>query len=412
MLPALSCLDISMKRTHSEIEQQEPFLELTDETVHTEVVHLTDSDEFEGYERSILKVWPDSLGEYENDLALAIYKRGAKSLIVAFQMRYDNFPNRYGPLVTGTFPESLGRLGAAEAAKAAEAAEAAEFSESPGRLGTGDEVLGSPLLLNATRWWWRERTFGSELPLIAYAELIPQASYNELLLKKGGDGFVTVDLWHTARGYNAFPDGKRPLSLREFKDEPTFFFGSYGLVMDHLDDLNDYCGEPEEEEDGRLFVKRARFRFKPLLWFDDTSVDTLLQDPQKSSGVLALLQAALGPQKDPRSEARKAVLADNSPENKTKKQRLLEKMLYHRRRLGRSGEREKVELRLDNNCVDEGAKLASEEKGGFHGTLAVDVSGFGVLGGPGCGELSSESVVLWNVATTLKEEWPWELVDV
>jgi len=401
MLPALSCLDISMKRPHSdphEPEQKKPFIELTDEFVHTEVVHLTDADEFEGYERDILNVWPDTLGVYQNDLALAIYKRGAKSLIVAFE-------RRYGPLVNGTFPKSLGQVGKAEAAKAAES------SESPGRLGTGDEalgspLLGSPLLLNATRWWWRERTFGRTLS--SYAELIPQASYNELLLKKEDDGFVTVDLWHAARGYNAFPGGGEVLSLSDFNDEPTFFFGSYGLVMDHLDELNDYCGEPEEEEDGRLFVKRARFRFKPLLWFDDTSVDKLLEDPQKSSGVLALLQAALDEQKTPRSEAQKAVLADNSPENTKNKQGLLETMLYHTRR---SGRRENFELRLDNNCVDGGAKLASEEKGGFHGTLAVDVSGFGVGGGPGCGELSSESVVLWNVATTFQTEWPWELVE-
>tara|TARA_B110001450_G_C17242516_1_gene328041 strand:+ start:214 stop:525 length:312 start_codon:yes stop_codon:yes gene_type:complete len=71
-----------------------------------------------------------------------------------------------------------------------------------------------------------------------------------------------------------------------------------------------------------------------------------------------------------------------------------------------------LELRLDNNCTDNG-RIALDQ--GFGGTLSVDVSGYAgatlAPGKVGTGAIETESIVLWDPATAVIEEDPWKILE-
>jgi hypothetical protein len=232
---------------------------------------------------------------------------------------------------------------------------------------------------NATRMWWMSRYAHPRLGMLNFA--------------READGHVVVDLWHTTRGASGF---------RSFKDfvsgKPTFFFGSRGAVLDNIDSLQDYVDEAEDDsEDNNLYVKRGRFRVMPLLWFDDKNVAELRRNVSKSNVVAALIKS------HPYFSQHNPEFDLNAEDDKKWKE-----MLYYRtERIG--GYKLPLELRLDNNCVDDAnLPLAA----GFNATLVVDVSGLaGAILPPGSATPETESVVAWDVPGTLVEEWPWERLE-
>ena len=229
----------------------------------------------------------------------------------------------------------------------------------------------SGLHRNAThRWWSSEWVYPNPV----------------LNFEVDADGFVVADLWHTRRGKGGM--------FKEFEPKrPVFFFGSYGLVRDNIDSLEDYVEEAEDDEDPNLYVKRGRFRFRPLLWFND--VDGRKLDPLKKAVIANLVNdhPILPPDFD---------LLKKGPE-------IWNKMLYSSNKKHPFGEKEFEEvmpLRLDNNCVEDANVPLNA---GFQGTLSVDVSGVaGAVSPPGSATPESESVVLWDVPSAVEEEGEWE----
>ena len=253
------------------------------------------------------------------------------------------------------------------------------------RTNPGDYSVTEDMCKHATAQWWTSRWRYADLPQLTFA--------------KDDEGFVTVDLWHTARGTARLePPGR----FSKFKSgKATFFLGSKGQVYKHLDSLKDYIDEAEHgEENVVLYVKRGRFRFKPLLWFDDKKVDELRENTEKAHVVAKLVNLHPNVKED----------FDLMKEDDATWMR----MLYSKKEIVVSGEkRQKVsyrhELRLDNNCVDDNAKIPIDA--GFHGTLTVDVSGFGgATGPPGSVPPETKSVVIWDVPKVLVEEGPWEML--
>jgi hypothetical protein len=234
-------------------------------------------------------------------------------------------------------------------------------------------ITPSNLHRNATMQWWTRRWAAPDLPELDFA--------------KQSDGSVIVDLWHTKRGATG------PTSFREFRSNyPTFFFGSKGEVYQNLESLQDYVDETEEDEDDRLYVKRGRFRFTPLLWFDDKKVEDLKQDTQKGSVVAKLVNSHFVLQ----NTTFDLMKEDNSTWKKS--------LYYETENVG--SKKVAMPLRLDNNCVEDAKTPLSA---GFHGTLAVDVSGMaGALLPPGNATPESKSVVIWDVPGSLQNEGPWE----
>lgn len=231
----------------------------------------------------------------------------------------------------------------------------------------------SELRLNAShRWWMREWDF-PDMPI--------------LNLEMDAQGFVVVDLWHTRRGSIG------PASFKEFRPGfPTFFLGSYGLVRDNLDSLQDYVEEADDDEDPNLYVKRGRFKFKPLLWFEDTRIVKLRDDREKSEIVAQLVNSH-------------PVLAAGSFDLQQQNDVKWKQMLYYRRE-EIDGQKYAMPFRLDNNCVN---NATIPLRAGYQGTLAVDVSGVGgATLPPGSVTPESQSVVIWDVPNTLVEEDEWE----
>ena len=319
---------------------------------------VSESHEFSGMEKHILDA-PNLSHEERQTLAHAINRQGVKTLIMMFL-----------------------------------------------KSANGSHLREDDILLNATRWWWRERDFSKlPSPLPWWTEDYNQ-EYNSRLLKRDDEGYVTVDLWHAARGYNVYTDAGT-LEFKKFKNKPAFFFGSFGDVLHHLDDIESYTGEGEPGENEKIYVKRGRFRFKPLLWFDDVSAKSLLEDEKKLDVITQLLTHQLREHQE--SEAEISI-----------KPSKLSRMLYQRRLNTETGEAmnhyyqpssEVSELRLDNNCAYQSTKV--KELYGFQGTLAVDLSGFAGMTTIGSTQaISSECVVLWDIEHTLKQEWPWELLHI
>ena len=238
----------------------------------------------------------------------------------------------------------------------------------------------SELRRNATHRWWMHRW---DMPMRRWD--MPNRPL--LNFKMDEEGFVVVDLWHTRRG------NVGPASFKEFAPAyPTFFFGFYGLVRDNLDSLQDYVEEAEDGEDSNLYVKRGRFKFKPLLWFGDKKIKTLRDDPPKANIVARLVNSH-------------PVLVNDSFDLQQQDDAVWKRMLYYRYEVV---DRRKyaMPLRLDNNCVED-ASIPLEA--GYLGTLVVDVSGFGgATAPPGSVEPESQSVVIWDVPNALVEEDPWE----
>jgi hypothetical protein len=242
-------------------------------------------------------------------------------------------------------------------------------------LTTRPEFASRVIYRNADSKWWLRRY---DLP-----------SGGLLNLKEEEDGYVVVDLWHARRGKVG------PTSFTEFKSAyPTFFMGSYGLLSTNSDSIEDYI---EEDESGDLaeraiYVKRGRFRFKPLLWFSDKSVAALRNKASKAEVVAKLLNS------HPK-------VVELNMDFSTETDAAWRKALYYKPTTI-NGYKLGNELRLDNNCVDEAAiPLAA----GYQGTLAVDVSGFaGATQPPGSATPETKSVVIWDVPNSLLEEGPWE----
>jgi len=236
-----------------------------------------------------------------------------------------------------------------------------------------DALSPKELRRNATHQWWMRRWDTPNMPT--------------LNLEMDEEGFVVVDLWHTRRG------NLGPTSFKDFRSQyPTFFFGSYGLVRDNLDSLQDYVEEAERGEDNNLYVKRGRFKFKPLLWFDDKRIETLRRDRQKAEIFARLINSH-------------QVLSRDSFDLQRQDDAVWKRMLYYRYEVV-NGRKYAMPFRLDNNCVDEASISLN---GGYQGTLAVDVSGFGGASlPPGSVKPDSQSVVIWDVPNVLVEEDEWK----
>ena len=239
-----------------------------------------------------------------------------------------------------------------------------------------DKFSLAPVCRPAHRTWWNFRP--------------PVPDDARLKLKREADGSVIVDLWHARRGKNKEVD-----SFQTFiRGHPTFFMSSLGYMRKHLDELQDYVGEAEARitdttsDDHNIFVKRGRFKFKPLLWFDDLDAGVLRSDTVKAETISRMVKTHIGYAKNPSFDMNKM------PDKQWGR------ILYAQ---------SQVELRLDNNCVEFG-EIALDR--GFGGTLAVDVSGMaaalGVAPGLGRNKVASDSIVLWDPAAALVEEGDWE----
>jgi hypothetical protein len=239
-------------------------------------------------------------------------------------------------------------------------------------------IAETNVYLNATMQWWTRRWEIPEFPYLNFG--------------RQSDGSVVVDLWHTRRGKTG------PASFKDFKrGVATFFFGSKGEVYENLDSLQEYVEEAEGGDDDTLYVKRGRFRFNPLLWFDDKSVSDLRRDTSKARVVAKLVNSHP-------SFANAAFDLMEEDDTTWKKS-----LYYQTENMG--GKKFAMALRLDNNCVDGDSETPLQ--GGFQGTLAVDVSGLaGALLPPGGASPETKSVVVWNVPDCLLSEDSWEALHI
>ena len=244
---------------------------------------------------------------------------------------------------------------------------------------------------NAVVQWWVGPRSKEAAPEDAPGDAPEAAPVEWMNLSRETNGEVIVDLWHTRWGND--------VDFREFNSKTaTFFFGSLGDVYANMDDLLEYVGDPDEECGGpeRLYVKRGRFKLKPLLWFDDTDVTKLRADTQKA-GVVAKMVGSSYYYKH-----RTALELDKKCDNVWKR------VLYQSDTPDIGGVVH-PELRLDNNCVESADAL----KSGYNATLSVDVSGIqGAMLSPGSVSPASYSLVVWDVPGTLLEEWDWEELDL
>lgn len=211
-------------------------------------------------------------------------------------------------------------------------------------------------------------------------------------LQREADGHVIVDLFHCR---NKIGDGTgdnfQEDSFRDFETEASVFFAPslksmYDMIYDGS--MAEYVQEDSYGEGEQLMYKRGRFRFKPLLWFEDADIGDLKKDQERFSLILNMLASN--------------VQFENMDEEVQRLINLDQRSL--RRRLWQLKDRPKAPFRLDNNSVEpRGFSKALSE--GYGGALSIDVSGFGVL--TGRGDISSESVVIWDVPGCLVEEDPW-----
>ena len=229
---------------------------------------------------------------------------------------------------------------------------------------------------NATPQWWSSQYCPT-----------PDCS---LLLRRNEKQTVTVDLWHATRGKgDKFCDFK--------KNNATFFFPSFGEMHRNYDAVEEYVGEAEDDdEDSFIYYKRGRFTFRPLLWFEDTSVDNL-ETARKE-----IIAHAIN--KHP-SFKESAEVFDMGIQNEETWKRAL---FFRTEKL--FGQKFPRELRMDHNCAYECTKEALEN--GYGGTLAVDLEGLSSIVPPGSCRMTraiqTESVVVWDVPGCLvneDEEW-------
>lgn len=247
-----------------------------------------------------------------------------------------------------------------------------------------DSISIDGLYRHCTREWWHRRT---------------TSLHSRLNLHREDNGDVIVDLWHARRGIkgeNTFKDFVR--------GRATFFMGSLGEMTENYESVEDYVGESDEPGNIDIYVKRGRFRFKPLLWFDDKDVIKLREDFGRADVIVSLVKQHPNAIND--DNFNMGLMTDEQ----------WKRILYYRTESIQVEENKRMkfalELRLDNNCVDSGS-LALEK--GFGGTLAVDVSGFQAAmlspGKIGIGAIETESVVLWDPAASVIEEGPWVLLS-
>jgi len=247
-----------------------------------------------------------------------------------------------------------------------------------------ESISTDRLQRNCTREWWLHRY---------------DSMNTQLNLQREPNGDVIVDLWHARRG----KEGAQ--SFKDFRPgHATFFMGSLGKMEDNYESIADYVGEAEDYDDDHfIYVKRGRFRFKPLLWFDDKSVTKLREDVDRAHVIASLVKQ------------HPVVFRDDSFDMNQMTDAQWKKILYYRTNNVDIGNGNSVklalELRLDNNCTDNG-RIALDQ--GFGGTLSVDVSGLGAATLPpdkvGNGSIDTESIVLWDPATAVIEEGPWDIL--
>jgi hypothetical protein len=238
---------------------------------------------------------------------------------------------------------------------------------------------------NCTREWWMHRY---------------DSMNTQLNLQREHNGEVIVDLWHARRG----KDGAH--SFKDFKPgHDTFFMGSLGEMQNNYESIESYVGEPEyDDDDNFIYVKRGRFRFKPLLWFDDKNVTKLREDADRAHVIASLVKQHPLTSKDDSFDM--SQMTDDQ----------WRKILYYRTEIVDAGNGNSIELalelRLDNNCTSNGLVALDQ---GFGGTLSVDVSGWAavVLAPDKVGTIciETESVVLWNPAKAVIEEGPWTILE-
>jgi|TARA_B110000977_G_scaffold117640_2_gene151858 hypothetical protein len=220
-----------------------------------------------------------------------------------------------------------------------------------------------------------------------------------LKLTREKDGTVIVDLWHARVGLEMeLSDGNTidsPSFARFGEDGSTFFMHSLPYMTAHLDSVRDYvCGEEDGSYPAEIYVKRGRFKFNPLLWFDDT-VDDLMKGDYKRKQILTKLIDS-----HPTAKDMWPIGADN--------REAWGNALYEGQ--ARTGQ-QSGPPRLDNNSLDD-EKIELATAAGYQGTLSVDISGLEMLLPPAQSKnswknIDTLSVVLWDVPGTLVSESPW-----
>ncbi len=238
-----------------------------------------------------------------------------------------------------------------------------------------------------------------------------------LLLERDENGYVVVDLWHARVGHKKVDlygeVTPKPMSFNGFtKGQPTFFMESKTYMMKHWDQIVSYvCPDADErQEDLQIYIKCGRFKFKPLLWFDDTSVEEVLKDVERKQLLAKLIDS---------NAANK-----NYDDNKSIEDMDLEAWKKATYKSAKEGLDNVLgpELRIDNNCIGAGDHVQEVQaveavlKAGFAGTLCVDVSGPGAAftaphrAGTSSGNNDARaaegtrSIVLWDVPGTLEHD--------
>lgn len=246
----------------------------------------------------------------------------------------------------------------------------------------------------ASREWWRE-------------------SLDPLLLTREMDQSVIVDLWHARVGTEMQIDNDvlfKPSFARFKTGSPTFFMHSLSYMHAHLENLHEYLcdNSGESVEDQGIYVKKGRFQFHPLLWFDDVNVKDLSKDVRKRPILTQMIQshaAANGSSPDAPMQG----MDDEAWQERAKRSLYKRTKGDGKLKCGRGASELGPELRLDNNQVNK-ANLALSA--GYQGTLCADISGVGALSMPHHlkthESVDTLSIVLWDVPGTLISETDWQ----
>lgn len=221
---------------------------------------------------------------------------------------------------------------------------------------------------------------------------------------KAPDGHVTVDLFHWRRRprggdwtFEGFP-----------RTGGTLFAPSLGAARELLDEgaVRAHVGDLEGDEE--YILKRGRFRFRPLLWYDDRAEDEAgafqrLKDRWTVLSIMLASRAEVSARNPECTVQESAALEEKHLRNCFQYAALSQDTPYVqqcRRKLwgllrASHPQRGGLEFRLGDDCAS--------------GTRALDFGYGGTLGVVASGEeRGAEGVVLWDVSGSLIEEWPGE----
>ena len=387
---SLVSIDTGVKRPLVSDDESDPEDDVPLSQLIPKVKESPDSNEPSSKKPSNTEIWMKKFQKFISDLNKSPedYEHFNEESMKRLLVEYDQFEGRLDDTQASKVLRWIYQLGSKEFIR---------MAHQNADLIKGQKHAGPPPRPASREWWIR----GEET--------------DPLLLERDENGYVVVDLWHARVGHKEVDEyGKvtpKPMSFDGFtKGRPTFFMESKTYMMKHWDEIVSYvCPEAMYQKDLKIYIKCGRFRFKPLLWFDDTNVEEMLEDVERKQLLAKLID----------SNAANANYDDKSIEDMDLE--AWKKATYKSAKKGLDNVLG-PELRIDNNCIGAGYGVQEVQavravlEAGFAGTLCVDVSGPGAaLTAPHHAKTGSEkndaramegtrSIVLWDVPGTLHRE--------